>query len=192
MNDPELIWEAYENFKSKRSINELKIKPSSDDINEVGRSNDLTINRKLENIPVTEISYSINLKDPHQRRRIDDLKDQIEQNKYISRIIVDSSNTIIEGQHRFQAIKELGFDYIPAVKLFGIDDYIKDRQGVEDLLSKEKIHTDHKYQLIQMIAEIISDEKGKVNTLHEYEPPSGFERMWNIIINKIINDYEAR
>jgi disulfide oxidoreductase YuzD len=185
MNDEELIWEAYENFKSIRSIKELKIKPSSDDINEVARSNDLTINRKLENIPVTEISYTINTNDPYQRTRIDNLKKQIEQNKYISRIIVDSSNTIIEGQHRFQAIKELGFDSIPAVKLFGIDDYLKDREVIEDLLKKENIHSDHRYQLIQMISEIISDENGNIKELYNYEAPRGFERVWNIVIDFI-------
>ena len=187
MNDEHMIWESYEKQSQKRNINELTIKPSSDNVDEVARSNDLTINRKLQNVPVSDISYTININD-QQRKRIDDLKNQIETNRYISRIIVDSSNTIVEGQHRFQAIKELGFDIIPVVKLFGIDDYIKDREGIDSLLSKEKIHSDHKHQLISMIAEIISDEKGNINELKEYEAPRGFEKVWDMVVNKIIHD----
>jgi len=187
MNDEKLIWEAY-----SRSIKELRIKPSSDDVSEVGRSNDLTINKKLENIPISDISYSINPNESGQRIRIDNLKKEIEKNGYISRIIVDSSNTIIEGQHRYQALKELGFDYVPAIKLFGIDDYIKDRYDIEYLIEREKIHTDHKYQLLQMIAEIISDEKGNVEELRHYEATRGFEKIWNLVINKIISDYNKK
>jgi hypothetical protein len=184
MNDEQLIWEAY-----TRSIKELTIKPSTDNIQQVASSNDLTINKKLENIPISDISYSINPNESGQRIRIDNLKKEIEKNGYISRIIVDSSNTIVEGQHRYQALKELGFDYVPVVKLFGIDDYIKDRYGIEDLIKRENIHPDHKYQLIQMIAEIISDEKGNVNELRDYQPPRGFEKVWDLLINKIISDY---
>ena len=188
MNDEMLIWEAYEKQSQKRNINELTIKSSYDNVYEVSRSNDLTINRKEQNVPVSDISYTINLNDPKQRKRIDDLKNQIETNRYISRIIVDSSNTILEGQHRFQAIKELGFDIIPVVKLFGIDDYIKDREGIDILLSKEKIHSDHKHLLINMITKIISKEKGNINELKEYIAPDGFEKVWGMLVNKIIHD----
>ena len=179
------------NWKQFLNENELlsnyNIKSSSDDVYAVGEANGLTIKNIKETIPIKYINGGVRLSNPQERKRINNLKNEILKNKFISRIIVDSDNNIIEGQHRYTAMVELGFDLIPVVKLFGIDDYINS-ELIHKLIDKYKIHPDYKHQIVNMVAEIIADENGNYLELKNYEPPKGFENMWNDIINFVINN----
>lgn len=175
-------------LNEKESLSDYDIKPPSEDIYGVGEANGLTIKNIKETIPIKNIGFGgVRINDPNERKRIDNLKKEILKNKFISRVIVDSDNNIIEGQHRYEAMKELGFDFIPVVKLFGIDDYINSKM-IYKLLDKYKIHSDYKNQIINMVAEIIANENGNYLELKNYEPPKGYENIWNDIVNFIIEN----
>ena len=173
---------------NSNKLSNFNIKSSSDDIYEVGEANDLTISAKKENVPLMQLHGGVNLNDVNERKRIDKLKDIIlSPDGYISTIIIDGDNNVIEGQHRFQALIELKFDYAPVVRLKGIDDYIKNRIDIDNTLKENGVlKSDYRNQLITMIAKIISDENGDVKQLKDYTPPQGFETAWNAAINKLI------
>ena len=96
---------------------------------------------------------------------------------------------MIEGQHRFQALKNLGFDKIPTIKIYLADDYIKNISIVKQILKNSGIrHSDNINRILTIIGEILFDENGNVNELMNYEPPKGYEIPWNNAINYIINN----
>ena len=173
--------------ESMYKLSDFKIKTSSDDIHSVAEANDLTVSISYENVPIYELSGGVNIYDNNERNRINKLKEMILSNRFISRLIIDGNNNVIEGQHRFQALSELNFDYVPVVRLKGIDDYIKNRDEISNILRENGVlNSDHRYYIISNISKIISDEKGNVNSLMDYIPPKGYEKAWNLAITKII------
>jgi hypothetical protein len=176
--------------ESKYNLSDFDIKPSSDNIHRVGEANDLTVSVSYETISPNQLHGGIIKFDKNERKRVEELKNKIlSDDGYISRIIIDGNNHVVEGQHRFQALLELGFDYIPVVRLKGIDDYIKNPNEIRDILRKNGVHnSDIINQLTYNIAKIISDEKGDIGELVEYIPPKGYENAWNAAIKKIIKD----
>jgi len=184
------IGELSKQTESKYRLSDFEIKPSPDDIYSVGEANDLTISATNEIISPSLLYGGIDDDDVNERKRVEVLKKKIlSDDGYISRLIIDGDNNVIEGQHRFQALLELGFDYLPVVRLTGIGDYIKNPIEIRSILEKNGVYiSDHRNQIINNIAEIILDEKGDVNKLNEYIPPKGYENAWNKAIEKIILD----
>lgn len=175
------------NNLQKRYLSDFEVRPSTDNLREVAEANGLTISSKKENVPITELSGGVNLSDPSERRRVDALKEKIlSQNGYISRIIVDSSGNVIEGQHRFESLQELNFDKAPVVRLFGIQDFIKNESEVMEALKSFPMREEHRRQIIHHIAEILSKEDNP-EELKNYQPPSGFEKPWNVAVNSVLN-----
>ncbi len=65
-----------------------------------------------------------------------ELKDQISKNRYIVPIIVDSKNLIIlDGHHRYNVMRELGYDKIPVFLV----DYDSENIKVESWKKDKKV-----------------------------------------------------
>ena len=73
--------------------------------------------------------YKINLevvKIKYKLIKINQLKHQITENKYIVPIVVDSKNYIIlDGHHRYNVLKSLGYEQIPAYLVDYDSDFVK-------------------------------------------------------------------
>ena len=83
-------------------------------------------------LEVVKIKYKIikiNQLKQHEQiitKHFDELKDQIIENKYIIPIVVDSKNNIIlDGHHRYNVLKFLGYEQIPAYFVDYDSDYVK-------------------------------------------------------------------
>lgn len=80
---------------------------------------------------MVKIYQIINIKKLKQHEKIitkhfDELKNQITENKYIVPIIVDSKNYIIlDGHHRYNVIKSLGYDKIPVYLVDYESEFVK-------------------------------------------------------------------
>jgi hypothetical protein len=161
-------------------LKDYKIKPPSDDVSEVAQSSGLTAGKKNTTKPISELSGGVDLKQEKERRRVDKLKEEItSEGGYISRLIVNKDGEVIEGQHRLEALRELGFTEVPVVELLGPDDYISDviglRKAIEDAGLKSVTSQN---ELVDNITEILVDEKGDVSQLEFYEAPKGYEKPW--------------
>jgi hypothetical protein len=78
-------------------------------------------------------------------RRADELANKIQSGDgYIERIIVDNSGNVIEGQHRTEAMKRLGYSEIPAT-------IINDLSGQADELVATGIRPEHARQIIDEV-----------------------------------------
>ena len=150
-----------------------KIRPTTDNIHDVGAANfdyyNVVGNKMM---PIKNVFGGVDLSMPDQRARVDSLKAAISnpEKGYISRIIVDDEGNVIEGQHRLDALRELGASEIPVTML-------RDRsRGVDVAALKSAIqqqggiHPDQTNQIVDMILD---------GNPEEYEPPQGFEKWWN-------------
>ncbi len=176
-----------EQAQAKNLLSSFQIKGSPDDPDEVGEANGLTIAQEKDEVDVSLLNGGTDLRQPSERKRVDALKANIMSDEgYIARLIIDAQNNVVEGQHRLDALRELGFDKAPVVRLFGVSDFVEENALQAVLAANEVHHSDHRNRLIEMLCKILYDEKGNVAELREYEAPRGFEKGWNAAVEEII------
>lgn len=144
---------------SKRARSALRVRPPSDNITNVRNANfqyPKTIGDETVNIN----SITGNLRvDQQEQNRINRLADQISSPEgYISRIIVDQNNNVIEGQHRLEALRQLGVKEVPVYKIEELADTMPVRKMEEAINTVGNIHSDHVNQIMQYALDNIAEE----------------------------------
>lgn len=144
---------------AKGARSALRVRPPSDNITNVRNANfqyPKTIGDETLNIN----SITGNLRvDQQEQTRINRLADQISSPEgYISRIIVDQNNNVIEGQHRLEALRQLGAKEVPVYKIEELADTMPVRKMEEAINTAGKIHSDHVNQIMQYSLENIAEE----------------------------------
>ena len=123
--------------------------------------------------------------DPSETERVKKLASQIP-NNYFERIIVDSDNNVIEGQHRLQALQLLGIEDVP---VFRIEDMAK-TLPVEDMkqamINVGKIHSDNVHYLIKNIIEMIKESGNAQNAIEEWDLSGQFQPYYEAAFNVIL------
>lgn len=155
-----------------------KILPPSEDIYDVGSANfdyyDVGGNATM---PIDKLVGGVNLAQPDQRSRVNALKDAISdpEKGYIRRLIVDDEGNVIEGQHRLEALKELGIKEVPVTVLKDLSRGV-DTAALKDVIKAQGgINSDNTNQLVGMI---LSDDPNL------YDAPVGFEKYWDAAVNE--------
>jgi hypothetical protein len=116
--------------------------------------------------------------DSNERRRVDDLSAKIlGENGFISRIIVDQDNNVIEGQHRLEALRQLGANEVPVYKIEDLSSTLPVIEMENAINSAGKIHPDHTNQIIQYALENIAQH--------------GFDGARDFNFGKYQNHYDA-
>ena len=144
---------------AKGARSALRVRPPSDNITNVRNANfqyPKTIGDETVNIN----SITGNLRvDQQEQNRINRLADQISSPEgYISRIIVDQNNNVIEGQHRLEALRQLGAKEVPVYKIEELADTMPVRQMEEAINTVGNIHSDHVNQIMQYALDNIAEE----------------------------------
>ena len=157
-----------------RNYHGYEVRPmDTEDLHEIGQANyagPYTID-PVQSMPLSQLSGSAFRQD-----KVGPLADKIKANGWLEPIVVDGSGNIIEGQHRFRALQQLGVPDAPVHRIreaVSPDVYYSIRDAAA---SGQKMHQDHAGQIANQIAEIIGEEGPQA--LHEYEAPRGFEKGW--------------
>ena len=147
----------------------LKVKPPSDNILNVRQSN-FNHSRPIgnETVNIDELSGGVRLSDPNERKRVDELASKISSpDGYISRIIVDQDNNVIEGQHRLEALRQLGVQDVPVYKIEDLEASMPVDKMRDAMNEVGAIHPDYVHQLLghalDHISEVGIDEARKMN-----------------------------
>jgi hypothetical protein len=147
----------------------LKVKPPSDNILNVRQSN-FNHSRPIgnETVNIDELSGGVRLSDPSERKRVDELASKISSpDGYISRIIVDQDNNVIEGQHRLEALRQLGVQDVPVYKIEDLEASMPVDKMRDAMNEVGAIHPDYVHQLLGHALDHISeagiDEARKMN-----------------------------
>ena len=91
---------------------------------------------------------------------------------------MDIIGSVLEGQHRLEALKLLGILDVP---VFVIKDKTGDLPEIEmtDAINAAgNIHYDHVNQIISQISDMLDDVGSAKNVIDEYEFPKGFEKYF--------------
>jgi len=152
--------ELVDNFlKELNKPTALKVKPPSDNIAVVKSANfDYPKVIGNQTLKVNDVSGGVRMSDPHERKRVQALAQKMSSpNGYISRIIVDHKNNVIEGQHRLEALRHLGIEDVPVYKIEDLSDTMPVASMESALNAVAPIHPDHVNQLIGHALEDISE-----------------------------------
>lgn len=137
----------------------LKVRPPSDNVANVRDANfqyPKTIGNQT--LKIDEVSGGVRSTNPHERKRVKELADQMSSpDGYISRIIVDHNNNVIEGQHRLEALRQLGVEDVPVYKIEDLADTMPVSKMEEAMREAGGIHSDHVNQLMQHALDDISE-----------------------------------
>jgi hypothetical protein len=136
------------------------VKPPSDNIATVRQSNfryPKTIGNQT--VGIDKLSGGVRMSDPNEVKRVKALADQIASPEgYISRIIVDHNDNVIEGQHRLEALRQLGIKDVPVYKIEEMADTMPVDQMKSAVQGVGAIHPDHVGQIINHALESIASE----------------------------------
>jgi hypothetical protein len=154
----------------------IKVKPPTDDVYEVM---DATFNYgKLggnKTIPIDQLTGGVRMNDPTEARRVKELADKISSPEgYISRIIVDDSGNVLEGQHRLEALRLLGEKNVPV-------SVIEDLSNKYDISAMEnaiqgKFRSDQSNQLIRQAIDTLEEAGSVEKALSDYSMPPMFQQ----------------
>ena len=167
-------------YEIMETVYPFDIHPSTDDVYEVMSSN-FEYSKLLGNklVAINKLKGGVNLSNPTERKRIDSLKNAIKNNRYISRLIVDTEGNVIEGQHRLEALRELGVKEAPVTIIQDLADKINIPEMEKAIKNAQPMHSDHVHQLIKEILNGVSKEGSVKAYRDEWEAPQGFEKGWN-------------
>jgi hypothetical protein len=145
---------------AQREAKALKVKPPSDNIANVINANFL-YPKKIGNqtVKIGNLFGGVRMSDPTEAKRVNDLAQKISSPEgYISRIIVDHDNNVIEGQHRLEALRQLGIEDVPVYKIEDLSETMPVDKMEAAVNSVGNIHPDNAYQLVRNALEHISEE----------------------------------
>lgn len=165
-------------------INKVK-EPSATSISNAGNGTfDGSWTEKRLNFPIIDLKGGVRLDDKVERARVDSLKAQMRgESGYIERIIIDQEGNVIEGQHRLEAMRELGMKDIPVVMLSEDASNIPNVKSVRDAFEKVSgLLPEQARQMIDQAGKIVGKEG--VKALREYSMPAGkLQEAWSKLIN---------
>ena len=137
---------------------DIPIRKPSDNINNVMQANfnypNIIGNQTLD---INDIYGGVRA-DSNERRRVDDLSAKISgEGGFISRIIVDQDNNVVEGQHRLEALRQLGASEVPVYKIEDLSSTLPVLEMENAINNSGKIHPDNVNQIMQYALENIAE-----------------------------------
>jgi hypothetical protein len=158
-----------------------KVIAPTDDVQEVISSNfysgKVVGNR---DVPIEQLKGGVMLDDPKEAARVAKLAEKMSgPDGFFSRIIVDENGNVLEGQHRLEAMRQLGAETVPAVVVRDNFDGL-DVMSVRDALaSKTKIHKDQALSVLEQAQEMLAELGSAAAVKREYDFPKGFESSFD-------------
>jgi hypothetical protein len=137
----------------------VRVRPPSDNVTSVKEANfqyPKTIGNQT--VKISDITGGVRF-DTNERQRVNQLASKIASpDGYISRIIVDQNNNVIEGQHRLEALRQLGATEVPVYKIEDLADTMPVEKMRSSIESVGGIHPDHAGQIVKHALDHIAEE----------------------------------
>jgi TolA-binding protein len=169
--------------KAGIDLSQIRVRPPSDNITNVRDANfqyPKTIGNQT--LDINSITGGVRI-DQQEQTRINRLANQISSPEgYISRIIVDQNNNVIEGQHRLEALRQLGAKEVPVYKIEELADTMPVGKMEEAINNAGKIHPDHVNQIMQYALENIA--KDGVGNARDYDF-GNFQKYYDAALDAI-------
>lgn len=148
------------------------IQPAKESLSDVANAN-FKYSKILGNqeIPISDLKGGVRTSSAEDMKRVDNLASEINsENGYIERLIVDDAGNIVEGQHRYEALKKLGYKKVPVTVIKDLErgydvDKMKEAVKASGIKSSDQIN-----QIIKNNLELLHDEGGDISkVISEYD-----------------------
>jgi hypothetical protein len=178
-----MIW--YTNYKLSQSLskNMPRIVPPSDSVHEVMDATynyGVLIGNEMANINTLE--GGVDLADQNESKRVKDLIAAIASPQgYFSRIIVAQDGTVLEGQHRLEAARMLGWSQVPIVRVadFG---QVYNARAMEQAAFNSGLRGDQVAYLIRQAMETIRKAGSPQKAMKDYDMPPQYAKAWQSVL----------
>jgi len=97
---------------------------------------------------------------------------------FISRPIVDTEGNVIEGQHRLEALRQLGVTNVPVYVIQDLAAGIDAPALKEAMNASQPMRSDQRNQITAMLLEALADEGSVAAVEAGYEAPRGYAEAW--------------
>lgn len=161
-----------------------EIRPPTDDIYEVAEAN-FNYPRMIGNqtVPIEQLEGGVTAQ-AGERKRVDELANQIASDEgYFSRIIVDQNNNVIEGQHRLEALRQLGAKQVPVFKIEDMGDTFPVMKMEAAILKAQPMREEQASQIVKRALNAVA-ETGSVQEAAKLQIP-GFQKGYAAALNVI-------
>jgi hypothetical protein len=166
-------------------LGETEIRPPREDIFEVAQANfvgDTTHTAKM--VPIDQLDGGVRMSDQKEAARVQEIADTMKTPAgYVERLIVDDRGRVIEGQHRLEALRQLGVSEVPVIEIsektsgFPVDD-MREAAARAGLM-----HSDQIKQIVDHAADAIREAGGVAEARKMFDAPRGYERVWNAVMD---------
>jgi len=128
---------------------------------------------------IDQLKGGVALGDPEQAARIAALKEKMNgPGGFISRPIVDTEGNVIEGQHRLEALRQLGVTNVPVYVIQDLAAGIDAPALKEAMNASQPMRSDQRNQITAMLLEALADEGSVAAVEAGYEAPRGYAEAW--------------
>jgi hypothetical protein len=161
-----------------------EIRPPTDDIYEVAEAN-FNYPRMIGNqtVPIEQLEGGVTAQ-AGERKRVDELANQIASDEgYFSRVIVDQNNNVIEGQHRLEALRQLGAKEVPVFKIEDMGDTFPVMKMEAAVLKAQPMREEQASQIVKRALNAVA-ETGGVQEAAKLQIP-GFQKGYAAALNVI-------
>jgi hypothetical protein len=168
----------------------VPVRPASEDVHDtVASSFKYGQDVGPSTVPIDSLNGGVDLNQPKETARVDALAKQISgPDGYISRPIVDTDGNVIEGQHRVEALRQLGATEVP---VHVVQDLAKgvDVPAMEAAVKQGQpgMHSDQVQQLTQYALEAHAEMGSSAGVRQAYDPPEGHEPAWEAALSHLEN-----
>lgn len=134
-----------------------------------------------ETVDISTLKGGTNLHQPKERERVKQLAAQISSpNGYFERIVIDDQNNVIEGQHRLDALRELGIRQVPVTKILNMENVFNIQKMKEEFkrVANKPLYPDQIHGFIISALEAIQDSGSPQKALEQYEMPPQWQAAW--------------
>lgn len=171
----------------------LEIRDPTENVTTTMQANGMTAGARIESVPISELKGGVDMRQESEQKRVAKLADEMRSEEgYISRLLVDGENNVVEGQHRLEALRQLGITDVPVVKLFANEDFIPDVPKVKQVLRDNGVKgSDSVNRLTSIMGEVLMDENGSTADLLDYEAPPGYEQAWSAMVAEVLRQKPA-
>jgi hypothetical protein len=133
-------------------------------------------------VPIDSLTGGVRMDDKNEASRVDNLAEQIKNNGWVSRIIVDDQGNVIEGQHRLEALRKLGVKNVPVFQIKELSRG-KNTSAMKAAIIKSGFNSDQANSIIKNTLEMAGEsENGTVN-LEDYNIPDNLKKAYEAAIN---------
>lgn len=165
-----------------RGVSNLRVRPSTDDVNEVMEST-FKYGARSGNrtMPIDQLTGGVRMSDPKEAARVKRLAEQMSgPDGYISRLVVDDAGNVLEGQHRLAALQMLGETNVPVSVVSDLGRKYN-TAAMEQAVAKA-MRPDQANQLVRYAIEALEDSGSVEKALREYSMPPQFQKQFEAVL----------